>query len=344
MAKVCLLFLLLAGLSLPGYTQKTIAVIGSSTAAGYGLYDASNNRIVDKDDNHDNDLPVNSWPNRLRRYYAGLGVLNGLHNFAIYGEDIYRGMTQAYFLAHPGLSDTRGPWDSENNIDKALGVSPDIIIINFPSNNYDFFVIDETMAALHEIYNEATADGQTVAYITTTQPRTSDGWNPIDPNTGNPNPYWKENREKLKAIRDRIVAEFPNNYIDFYTPLVDATATETDPNYLGIKPEYAQTNVEDPSQLDGTHINDAGTLQLFNAVLAKNIIPIAPLPLKVGSLHVKRVDDTHINVTFTVLEGNTEKEFFIWVKDKAGNTKSVRVIIPDKTKASQDVSETIQIY
>jgi|GEM_PF-1883944 len=342
MAKVCLLFLLLAGLSLPGYTQKTIAVIGSSTAAGYGLPDADNNRVWDDQDNLHNDDPVNSWPNRLRRYYDNLHLLNGLYNFAIYGEDVYHGLTQAYFDANPGLSATRGPNDNNNNIDKALSVSPDIIIINFPSNNYDFFVIDETMNALHEIYNEATADGHTVAYITTTQPRTSDGWNPIK--DGQPNPFWKENREKLKAIRDRIVAEFPNNYIDFYTPLVDASATETDANYLGIKPEYAQTNHDDPSKLDGTHINEAGTLQLLNAVLARNIIPIAPLPLKVGSLHVKRVDDTHINVTFTVLEGNTEKEFFIWVKDKAGNTKSVRVVIPDKTKASQDISETIQIY
>jgi hypothetical protein len=321
-------------------------VIGSSTAAGYGLPDASGNPVLNTTSNANDDDAVNSWANRLRRYYTNLGVLNGLHNFAIYGEDVYRGMTKAYFDANPGLDQVRGPYDPNNNIDKALSVSPDIIIINFPSNNYDFFVIDETMAALHEIYNEATADGHTIAYIATSQPRTSDGWNPY-PDGVTFNPDWKTNREKLKAIRDRIVTEFPNNYIDFYTPLVDASASATDPNYLGIKPEFARvdgTNPDGSPVLDGTHINETGHLQLFNAVVAKNLIPIAPLPLKIGSLHVKRVDDTHITVTFTVLDGNTEKEFFIWVKDKAGNTKSVRVIIPDKTKTSQDISETIQIY
>ncbi|HEY4335970.1 MAG TPA: SGNH/GDSL hydrolase family protein [Puia sp.] len=341
MAKVCLLFLLLAGLCLPGYAQKkTISILGSSTAAGFGLPDANGDRVYDTDDNLSDDLPVNSWANRLRRYYDNLGLLNGLYNFAIYGKDTYWGLSASFYAANPDYVGLRGPYDPNNNpasIDNALNVNSDIVIINFPSNNYDFFTLTETMSVTRELYKESTANGHTIAYITTTQPRTSDNWNPANSSD------WLENRKRLKEIRDSIVAEYPNNYIDFWTPLVD-NVPETDPNYLGIKPEYAQTNEFDNNQLDGTHVNEAGHLLLYNAVLAKNIVPIAPLPLKVGSLHVKRVDDTHITVTFTILDGNTEKEFFIWVKDKAGNTKSVKVIIPDASKSSQTITETIQIY
>ena len=77
--------------------------------------------------------------------------------------------------------------------------------------------------------------------------------------------------------------------------------------------------------------------------MARNIIPIGSLPLKVGSLQVKRIDATHISVTFTVYSENTAKEFFIQVKDPAGNTKVVKVIIPDKTKTTQTISETIEV-
>jgi hypothetical protein len=168
----------------------------------------------------------------------------------------------------------------------------------------------------------------TICYICTTQPRTSEGFADLTA------------RQKLKTLRDRITTEFPGRSIDFYSPVVD-DALESSPgvanqNYLGIKPEYAQG--------DGTHLNEAGHLVLFNQALAANIVPIANLPLSIGHIAVKRIDDTHITVSFTVYPNNTEKQFFIQVKDKAGNTKSVRVIIPDKTKNSQTVSETIQIF
>ncbi|HEY4109980.1 SGNH/GDSL hydrolase family protein [Puia sp.] len=327
MAKVCILFLLWAGLCLPLFAQKkTIAVIGSSTAAGFHLpIDDQGQIMEDQDDNLDNGLPPNSWVNRLRVYYDGLHLLNELDNFAIWGQNIYQAMPDDY---HYVGGDTRDDVDGRNNISKALSVNPDIILVNFPSNNYDFYPIDETMARIHDIYDAAIANGHTVCYICTTQPRTSEGFAILD------------NRTNLKTIRDRIVADFPNHYIDFYTPLVD-DQVETSPgvpndNYLGIKAEF--------SLGDGTHVNEAGHGVLYNAVLAKNLVPIANLPLAVGKIGVKRIDDTHITVTFTVYEGNTEKEFFIWVKDKAGNTKSVRVVIPDKTKTTQTITETIQIY
>jgi len=324
MAKKCFTFLLLAGLCLSVHAQKkTIAVIGSSTAAGYGLPDADGNPMQTIDDNVDDDKPVNSWVNRLRRYYNNLNLLNELDNFAIWGEDIYQAMPDDY--DHPG--DRNSP-DPRNNVTKALSVSPDIVLVNFPSNNYDFFDIEETMARFHDLYNAVTADGHTVCYICTTQPRTSEGFDPM------------EARLKLKTLKERIVAEFPGRYIDFYTDVVDLQEESSpgvpNPNYLGIRAEY--------SQGDGTHLNEAGHAVLFNAVLAKNIVPIASLPLAVKNITIKRIDQQHISVTFTVLDANTEKEFFIWIKDKAGNTKSVRVVIPDKTKNTETITETIQIY
>jgi hypothetical protein len=325
MAKVGVLFLLMTGLWLPGYAQKKIiAVIGSSTAAGYHLPDYVNGNIMTNNRNAENDNdPPNSWVNRLRRYYMGLNLLGELYNFSITGQDINQAMPDGA-VNPPGQ---KGP-DPRNNVTRALSVHPDIILINFPTNGFHRLPDNDVMARIHTIYDAATANGHTICYICTTQPRASLEWPDI------------QSRQRLKALRDRIIADFPDNSIDFYTPFVDDRA-ELSPgvanaNYLGIKPEYDQG--------DAIHLNETGHLLLFNAVLAKNIIPVPNLPLKVSGLHVKRIDDTHISVTFTILGGNLEKKFFIWVKNKAGDTKSVRVVIPDWTKLPQTVSETIQIY
>ncbi len=48
--------------------------------------------------------------------------------------------------------------------------------------------------------------------------------------------------------------------------------------------------------------------------------------------------------TYFLIPEELASVFFIWVKDKAGKTKSVKVIIPDATKSSQTITETIQIY
>ena len=332
MAKSCLLFLLLAGLCLSVHSQKkTISVIGSSTAAGYGLPDANGDPVTNIDGSEDDDKPVNSWANRLRRYYTTLGLLNELDNFAIWGRNIYQAMP------NNSHTDDRDDPDEASNITMAFTVNPDILLINYPSNKYDELDVHEVMLRFHDLYDFATANGHTICYICTTQPRTSEGWDPSPPNTPE---NALANRQKLLTLRDSILAEFPGHAIDFYTPIVDM-ALESSPgvpnlNYLGILPQYAQG--------DGTHLNEDGHNVLFQQVLAKNIIPFGNLPLSIGKISVRRIDDTHITVSFTVYPNNTEKQFFIQVKDKAGNTKQVRVIIPDKTKQSQTVSETIQIY
>ncbi|HXB05580.1 MAG TPA: SGNH/GDSL hydrolase family protein, partial [Puia sp.] len=211
-------------------------MIGSSTAAGYGLPEADGSIMLTTNSNIDDDKPVNSWANRLRRYYNNLGLLHELDNFAIYGEDLYQAQADGF---NPPSGQN---WpDQNNNITRALSVNPDIILINFPSNGYDVLDAQTVMDLLHSLYQQAIANGHTVCYVCTTQPRTSDGFVPIDA------------RMELKTLRDRIVAEFPANYIDFYTPVVDAAPESSpgvpNPNYLGILPQYAQG--------DGTHLNEA---------------------------------------------------------------------------------------
>jgi hypothetical protein len=178
------------------------------------------------------------------------------------------------------------------------------------------------------VYAIATENGHTVCYITTTQPRSNSA------EYGDP-----AQRAKLKELRDSILAEFPGHAIDFYSPVVDSLPEISpgvpNPNYLGALPKYGQG--------DSIHLNEAGHALLFQAVLAHNIIPFGSLPLKVGNLRVKRVDAHHLSVTFTVYAGNTASQFFIQVKDSAGRTKGVKVIIPDKTKTTQTISETLEI-
>ncbi|HVU99098.1 MAG TPA: SGNH/GDSL hydrolase family protein [Puia sp.] len=300
-------------------------MIGSSTAAGYGLPDAGG--TINTGWNMTNDDPVNSWPNRLRRYLKGVGVLDTLVNLAVMGEDIYQAMPQDR-LDYPHV--VGRPWPNPSaNIVKALDFNPDIVIVNFPSNEYNLYTVTEVMARYRDIYAVATENGHTQAYITTTQPRSN------DPEFSDP-----VQRAKLKELRDSIMMEFGSHAIDFYTSVVDNNPELSpgvpNPNYLGALPQYGQG--------DDIHLNEDGHAFLYQAVLSANLIPIGNLPLKIGKISVKRIDDTHITVSFNVLDGNTEKQFFIWVKDKAGNTKSVKVIIPEASKTSQTITETIQIY
>lgn len=301
--------------------KKTIAVIGSSTAEGYGLPDINGDPYLNTTTNDADGTPVNSWVNRLRRYYDGLNLINAIDNFGIYGEDCYQGMPTGYA---PRNSSRPFP-DENNNVTKALSVNPDIVLVNFPSNNYDIYSVREVMRRLRTIYTTITANGHTVCYITTTQPRTE---------------FDATGRLKLKTLRDSILLAFPGHAIDFYSGIVDS-AQETspgvpNPNYLGILLPLGQG--------DDVHLNEAGHAVLYNAVLARNIIPIVALPLSVGNISVKRIDAEHITVTFTVYDSNDAQQFFIQVKDKAGNQKSVQVIIPEKTTTTKTYSETIKIY
>lgn len=235
--------------------QKTIVVIGSSTSSGYGLPIPGG---VDQDqtDNLQNLLPDSSWVNRMRTYSPLYNVVD----LAIFGEDCYQGMPVGTNIAN-----RPGP-DGNNNITKALGFNPDIVVVNFPSNNYDIYSVTEVMRCFRTIYTTAISNGHTTCYITTTQPR---------------DVFSASDRAKLKTIRDSVILELGLHALDFFTPV--ATGNNINPS-LG--------------QGDGVHLNSAGHKLLWLQALAGGVIPVVtPITLQSFSASVRKDDVTFNWVT-----------------------------------------------
>ena len=127
----------------------SIAIIGSSTAAGQGA-----------------DPPEKSWVNRYRAYLKSLHPENKVHNLALGG-------LQTFQLQPNGHkpSPARPLPDPERNITKALSLRPDAVIVNAPSNDAAaFYGTEEQLANFDRIIQVARQAG-VLTWICTTQPR-----------------------------------------------------------------------------------------------------------------------------------------------------------------------------
>lgn len=209
---------------------KRICVIGSSTAWGYF-----------KDPNPPHDplyVRDSAWTFKLSKYYKNLGQIDTLFNISSIGTDPYSGMPSSY-TPPPGYNMP----DSRYNITKAVNLvpKPDVIIVNYPSNNYDWQTPQEILFCLQTIRDSANAAG-IQCYITTTQPR---------------NTFSNSERQKLQDLRDMIINRFGTYAIDFFTPVVEIPS-------LNILPKY--------SLGDGIHTNPAGQTVLEQQVIAKDIL------------------------------------------------------------------------
>jgi acyl-CoA thioesterase-1 len=206
--------------------KKTIAVIGSSTAAGMGA------------------SPIDSsWVNLAKKYYQGLGQIDTIYNLAVSGTTTYTGMPTAF--VHPN---GRPASDPASNVTKALSFNPDLVFVNYPSNDIaDGYTVAEFMFNLRTIYNTV-IKAQKICYITTTQPRNS---------------ITADQQRQQKEVRDSVLAEFPLTSLNFYDPIVASDS-------LSINPKY---------NFDGTHVNDAGHRLLFQAVKNTVLLSAAPLAL-----------------------------------------------------------------
>jgi lysophospholipase L1-like esterase len=207
------------------HAQKTVVCLGSSTTWGTGA------------------VPIDSsWVNLMKAYYTHLGLINQVVNLGGYGATTYAAMPS-------GFKKTDRPDPVEGyNITAAMTYNPDIVIINYPTNDLaSGFPISETLFNLRTIYQVVVNAGKT-CYITTTQPR---------------NLLGTAFQQLLKVERDSILNAFGLYALNFYNPIVAADS-------LSINPIY---------NFDDTHVNNGGHQQLFQAVRNANIIPITPLAL-----------------------------------------------------------------
>jgi lysophospholipase L1-like esterase len=217
------LYIIALGIIMPIFSSAQmkfrIVVIGSSTALGTGAskYDSS-------------------WVGRTQAYYKSLGELD---------QDTIFNLAKGATTSSNGLP---GSTDTAHNITKAMSFNPDIVLINFPTNDAAADIpLPTYLANLRTMYNFVVAAGKK-CYVASTQPRNLPG----------------NQQLVLLRGRDSILAEFPGRSFNFFDPLVAPTS-------LNINPIYTP---------DGIHPNDAGHRLLFQVVLSANIIsPPPPLAL-----------------------------------------------------------------
>lgn len=200
------------------YCTYHIVVLGSSTAAGAGASTADS-----------------AWVNRYRAYLQSINPGNEVTNLAVGGFTSYRLMPDDYT---PPAG--RPAPDTSHNIDAALELNPDAIIINLPSNDVaSGFSLNEQLYNLDTILEIATTAGVPV-WITTTQPRNMS----------------VSNMQLQEDMKDSIYVHYSPHVIDFWT--------------TAAMPDNSMNPIYDSG--DGVHQNDAGHALMCERVI-ENYIP-----------------------------------------------------------------------
>ena len=241
--------LLLAGalallFSLTVFSQdKTVVIVGSSTAEGRGA-----------------SLPARSYVGRLKSEFSKNktdGIDTTVIALAVAGYTTYKAMPDD-FVMPSNRSDVT--IDRNNNITKALSYNPDVVIINFPSNDQDpkyGYSLSETMNNLRLMFSRVEQTGAN-CFITTSQPR---------------NQYDDPHRKLLKDLADSVENAFGDYALDFWDVLV-----ENDNKF----------DLKDIVNFDDIHVNDLGHELLFETILAKNIFaPMGALPVKLTAFNAR---------------------------------------------------------
>lgn len=235
---------LLLGIFPDGFSQhKRICVMGSSSAWGYFTIDGT--QLYPRD---------SGWAFKLKKHFKDLDKIDTLYNIAANSSNCYNGMPSSYV---PPPNRVQYPPYYPFNITKAVQLvpKPDIIIVNYPTNQYDWLPVSEILFCLQTIKDSANAAG-IHCFITTTQPR---------------NNFSPAERQRLKDIRDMILFRFGPWAIDFWTD-VTIPVNSMNPVYnLG----------------DSIHLTPAGHTLLKNRVINANIFFTA-LPVSLTQFNVQK--------------------------------------------------------
>ena len=182
-----LIVLLALALPMRGFCQKkVIAIIGSSTAAGFGA-----------------SVPDSAWVNRSVHYWQAQGFTITLFNLAVASTTSYIGMPTGF--TPPANRDAP---DTNHNITKAMSFNPDIVFIAYPTNDIGFdYTNTEYLFNLRTMAHVVTAAGK-ICYVCSTQPRNAFNAAEID---------------SLVKGRDSIMAEFAPYGLNFFDSLADPT-------------------------------------------------------------------------------------------------------------------------
>jgi lysophospholipase L1-like esterase len=216
-------FFLLILIIITSYTFAAgikIVVLGSSTAAGSGPVNINN-----------------AWVYRYSTYLRSLNAGNSVVNLAKGGYVTFQALPNDYV---PPTGITFLP-DTLHNITQALSLSPNAIIINFPSNDVSNGISIDQQIANYNIMIAKANEVNVPVWICTSQP--------VNYGTS------QTSRDKIKALNERIQAEYKDMSIDFYSVLCDETGK--------ILAQYDSG--------DGLHLNDDAHAILYQRVKEANI-------------------------------------------------------------------------
>lgn len=237
--------------------QKKMVILGSSTSACYNV-----------------DVNTSCYVGRLRTFY-GVPASAIDNQLAASGFTVYRAMPTGYVSPYldPNLQTDPG-----HNITAAVNMvpKPTVILVNFPSNAFNTLPFDSIMFCFRTIRNYALAN-QIPCFITTSQPRSDNGFNTGDV------------KKKLARIKDSVLFEFGAFAVDFYTGMFD-------PADSSILPAYR--NLDGGGNPDFIHFNAAGHAVLAQRVEAANVFN-ATLPATFLKLNANYQQDKTNLVTWT---------------------------------------------
>lgn len=262
--------------------------MGSSSAWGY--FTINGTQLHPRD---------SGWAFKLKKHFKDLGVIDTLYNIAANSSSCYDGMPSSY-TAPPGRNQPYYPF----NITKAVSLypKPDVIIVNYPTNQYDYLSKEEILFCLQTIKDSANAAGIR-CFITTTQPRDN---------------FSASERQKLKEIRDLILMRFGAYAIDFWTD-VTVPVNMMNPQYnLG----------------DNVHLTPAAHTILKNRAVNANIF-FGTVPVSMSALQAQKKTHTVVLQWSTYSEQNshhfeiqksTDGKSFVHVASipAAGNSSQVK--------------------
>lgn len=192
--------------------QQRVVILGSSTSEGTGP--------KSKDS-----AWVNIFSSRIGASHQATVV-----NLAKGGYNSYQIMPAGY-EAPAG----RSVPDTARNIDKALSLGADMLIINMPSNDVVMgYTNEEYMENMRQLFKIA-GEHNIICFITTTQPRSE---------------FDLAERRQLIQLRDLIKKAYPKQYIDFWSGFSTKDGK--------ILPQYDCG--------DGIHLNGKGHLLLVKVV------------------------------------------------------------------------------
>ncbi|HLO82128.1 MAG TPA: SGNH/GDSL hydrolase family protein, partial [Chitinophagaceae bacterium] len=237
---VVLLILMMIGGSATGQTKDVvIAVMGSSTAEGAGAW------------------PVDSsWVSRLKlavRTNLTDGKDTIVYNLGKGGTTTYVGRENS-FVPPSGYM---GP-DPDRNINKALSLYPNIILVNYPSNDVANNMPTKTTMDNYRTYGKYASDAGIQIIFLTPQPRNSVGY---------------DQQVQLRDQKDSVMNSFAGRAINVWDLLVGSDG-------LTINPEL--------SAGDGTHVNNKGHRLIFEQV--SNFLAAASLPVKLSKFEAELAD------------------------------------------------------